>query len=87
MAAGSGVGIDMEALADMVAAKVLAGLNAPREGQKLLDLKQAAAHAGVTVPAMRHWIKTETFPEIAVRRYGRRVWIERKLFEQWLETR
>lgn len=83
----TGAQIDMEALADMVAARVLAGINAPREGQKLLDMKQAASFAGVKVPAIRHWIKTEELPGAAVKRYGRRVWIERKLFEQWLDLR
>lgn len=78
--------VDIEALASRVADLVVARLGERKE-RKLLNTKEAAVYMGVSVGALRHLIASEQVPPRAIRRYGRRVFLEKALFDQWLDAR
>jgi len=72
-----------EAVADRVAAKIGATTPAPGD-RKLVSVKEAAELMGVSEKAFRHQMNTKDFPERAIRRFGRKILIEKVTLERWL---
>lgn len=73
----------LDALADAIAARVVARLSKSEE-PRLMSVKEAAVHIGRTTKALRHMIAGGKLPAI---REGSRVHLDRADLDQWIEMR
>lgn len=71
----------IERRTDEIAAKLAARLTA-----KLITVPIAAGMICSTEKALRHMIDRRTIPASIVRRIGRRVMLDRKEFERWIDS-
>lgn len=88
--AGRAVAVDaLDAFVDLIAERVAEriGTAAPATSErKLVSVKEAADVMGVSEKSFRHRMYTKDFPEQAIRRFGRKILIERVTLERWLAT-
>lgn len=78
----------VESIADRVVERLLPLLTEGKTAEhSLISIENAAQRMDVTHKAFRHLIANGTIPEKMIRRFGRRIFIDRGLFNQWLEAR
>jgi excisionase family DNA binding protein len=75
--------LGLDALADAIAERVLAGLRRSQDS-RLLSVNEAAAYIGRTSKAMRHMIANSAIPAV---REGSRVHLDRADLDRWVEMR
>jgi excisionase family DNA binding protein len=73
----------LDALADAIAARVVARLSKSEE-PRLMSVKEAAAYIGRTPKALYHMIANGDVPAV---REGTRVHLDRADLDQWVELR
>jgi excisionase family DNA binding protein len=73
----------LDALADAIAARVLARLNESQEA-RLLSVNEAARYIGRTPKALRHMIANGSIPAV---REGSRLHVDRGDLDRWIELR
>jgi excisionase family DNA binding protein len=75
--------LGLDALADAIAARVAARLNQSAE-PRLLSVNEAATYIGRSPKALRHLIESGAIPVV---REGRRVYLDRRDTDRWIEMR
>jgi excisionase family DNA binding protein len=84
--------INFDGLLDLLAEKVAARLQQKATSvavsalPKLLSVDDAAARMGCTTKSLRHIISSGSFPKHSIRRFGRKILIEREDFDRWLSA-
>jgi excisionase family DNA binding protein len=73
----------LDALADSIAARVVARLNKSEE-PRLMSVNEAAVYIGRTPKALRHMIASGNVPAV---REGTRLHLDRADLDQWVEMR
>lgn len=78
----------LDQLLDLLAEKIAARLQAPDPAgePKLLSIKEAAHRMGCSPSSVRNLISSGSLPQRALRRFGRRVLIDRQEFDKWLSV-
>ena len=82
-ASGATGNAGLDALADAIAERVIARLQA-KEESRLMTVREAARHLRISERAVRYKIAQR---EIAVARDGRIVRIDRRTLDQWVDLR
>jgi excisionase family DNA binding protein len=75
--------LGLDALADAIAARVAARLKQSAE-PRLLSVNEAATYIGRSPKALRHLIESGAIPVV---REGRRVYLDRRDTDRWIEMR
>jgi excisionase family DNA binding protein len=70
-------------LADMVSAKIIAGISVGHTEKQLYTVPEAAAYIGRTRQAVYHMISQG---KLKVVRDGQRVFIEKRELDRWIES-
>ena len=76
-------------LAEKVAQRVLSALNGKNiagADRKLLDIKQAALYMSRSSSTLRHLIAAGSIPERVLKRFGRRIYLDKAELDRWLEA-
>lgn len=76
----------VDAIAEAVAVKLRGAMTAPTTERKLLNVKEAAEQMGCSPSSIRHMISSGSLPQRALKRFGRRVLIDREEFDRWLSA-
>lgn len=76
----------LDLLADKIAARLQGVAPVPAAASRLLNVKEAATRMGCSASSVRHMIQTGALPQRALRRFGRRVLIEREEFDRWVSA-
>jgi excisionase family DNA binding protein len=75
--------VGLDALADAIAARVLARMQQGKE-PRLLSVNEAAGYIGRTPKALRHMIASGAIPAV---REGSRIHLDRGDLDRWVEMR
>lgn len=78
----------LDALLDILADKIATRLQSPsaQPPAKLLSVKEAAGRMGTSIASIRHLISSGSIPQKILRRFGRRVLLDREEFDRWLNA-
>jgi excisionase family DNA binding protein len=89
-APGTILASSFDAILDVLAEKIVARLRgvapAPVPAGRLLDVKGAAERIGCSPSSIRHMIQSGSLSQRVLRRFGRRVMIDREEFDRWMDA-